>query len=253
MSKNDDQLRSEIESNEAYGEWGAWSVVAGLVLEIVLAAVNSLGYGNKNVENWGGVVADCLVALGVYAEIHFGRRASHAGLELRRRSDERVAEANASAAKANLETENLRRQVGPRHIERKMFLETLALCRDPPSNVEILYAADNMDAHTLMLQLRGALQEAKWPIFSVRSSLTEEILKRSIGFPMSIVVNTKTGTDSSDFLAWSAISFGKTPEGEPTTIAVLIGALMRVGVHVSSSQADPTLPEGQIRVIIGPR
>ena len=102
MNKSDDQLRSEIAANESSAEWGAWAVVFGLILEIVLATANSLGYGNKGVENWGAVVADSLIALGVYCEIHFGRRASHGNGELRRRSDERVAEANARAAEAQL-------------------------------------------------------------------------------------------------------------------------------------------------------
>jgi hypothetical protein len=101
MSKTDDQLRSEIEANETRGEWGAWAVVAGLVLEIILASAISLGIEKKEIENWGAVIADCLIALGVYCEIHFGRRASHGHAELRRRSELRIAEANVRAAEAN--------------------------------------------------------------------------------------------------------------------------------------------------------
>jgi hypothetical protein len=105
MSETDDQLKSEIQSSETRGEWGAWAVVAGLALEIVLATANSFEYRNHAVENWGAVVADCLIAIGVYVEIHFGRRASHASAELRRRSDERVAAANERAAEANKKAE----------------------------------------------------------------------------------------------------------------------------------------------------
>src|SRR4051812_14608501 len=39
-----------------------------------------------------------LIALGVYAEIHFGRKASTASAELRQRADLKVAEADARAA-----------------------------------------------------------------------------------------------------------------------------------------------------------
>jgi len=100
MSKTDDQLRSEIGASETRGEWGAWAVIVGLVLEVALATANSSGYGDKNVENWGAVLADSLVALGVYAEVHFGRRASHGLAELRLRSDEKVATANERAEEA---------------------------------------------------------------------------------------------------------------------------------------------------------
>ena len=97
----DDQIKSEIEDNESRAEWGAWAIVVGLVIEIVLAVGVSLGIDKKGLENWGAVVADCLIALGVYCEIHFGRKASTGNVELRRRSEERVAEANARAAAAN--------------------------------------------------------------------------------------------------------------------------------------------------------
>jgi hypothetical protein len=128
MSKTDDQLRSEIEANESRGEWGAWAVVAGLVIEIVLAAAKSLGYEHPGVENWGSVAADCLIALGVYSEIHFARRASRGNVELRRRSDERVAEANARAAEANKVAEEerharveLEAQLRPRSLTPEQF------------------------------------------------------------------------------------------------------------------------------------
>src|SRR5437868_5824766 len=108
MSKTDDQIKSEIEDNESRAEWGAWAVVAGLVIEIVLALSVSLGMDKKWLENWGTVFADCLIVLGVYCEIHFGRKASAGNVELRRRSEQKVAEANSRAAEAQLETERLR-------------------------------------------------------------------------------------------------------------------------------------------------
>jgi hypothetical protein len=108
MNKTDDQIKSEIEDNESRAEWGAWAIVAGLVIEIVLAVGISLEMDKKGLENWGAVVADCLIVLGVYCEIHFGRKASAGNVELRRRSEEKVAEANVRAAEANRAAEEER-------------------------------------------------------------------------------------------------------------------------------------------------
>ena len=110
MSKTDDQIKSEIEDNESRAEWGAWAVVAGLVIEIVLALSVSLGMDKKWLENWGTVFADCLIVLGVYCEIHFGRKASAGNVELRRRSEQKVAEANSRAAEAQLADRRNRRR-----------------------------------------------------------------------------------------------------------------------------------------------
>jgi hypothetical protein len=117
MKKSDDQLRSEIVVNESRAEWGAWAIVVGLVLEIGLAAGKSLGYEIKPVvDNWGAVIADCLIASGVYAEIHFGRKASHGNAELRRRSDERAAVLEKEAAEARERTAQIEKITEWRHI-----------------------------------------------------------------------------------------------------------------------------------------
>lgn len=102
MNKTDDKLRSEIDANETRGERGAWAVVVGLVLEIAIALAVSFNIDTKWFDNWGAVLADCLIAGGVYAEIHFGRRASHGNAELRRRSEEKVAAANTAVFGARL-------------------------------------------------------------------------------------------------------------------------------------------------------
>jgi len=108
MSKTDEQLRRVISASEFRSELGAWAIVIGLILEIGLA----LAFPEKKsfIENWGPVGATGLIALGVYAEIHFGRRTSAAHSELQRRSEERVAEANASAAKAQKEAAEARKR-----------------------------------------------------------------------------------------------------------------------------------------------
>src|SRR5436190_5055842 len=102
MSKTDDQLRSESAVNESRAEWSAGAVIFGLFLEVALATARSVELDVKPaLENWGTVVADALIAMGVFCELLFGRRASHGNAELRRRSEKMVAELTVRAAEAN--------------------------------------------------------------------------------------------------------------------------------------------------------
>jgi hypothetical protein len=97
--KTNAKLREEIFRNETRSEYGAWAVVVGLVIEVVLAV--AFRSDKSFIENWAPVLADCLIALGVYCEIHFGRRVKTAAEELQRLSDEKIAEAEARASEAN--------------------------------------------------------------------------------------------------------------------------------------------------------
>src|SRR3954452_9245660 len=92
------QLDLEISRNETFALWGGYSVVAGLVIELFLAlGVTLFGLDNKIVEHWTAFFATFLIASGVYAELHFGRKASEAHKDLRTISDLKVADATAEA------------------------------------------------------------------------------------------------------------------------------------------------------------
>lgn len=101
-------LESVVSTSETREEWGAWAIVVGLIFEVVVALAVTLGFENKFVEHWSAVFATSLIAGGVYAEIHFGRKASEAHKTLRQQSDEQTAQANIIAAKANERAEELR-------------------------------------------------------------------------------------------------------------------------------------------------
>lgn len=94
-------------SNERLAEWGAFGVLAGIALEVVLAWVFRT---DKSLwEEWGPMTADVLIAVGVFVEIYFGRRASE-------ESAERVSQANERAASAELAAETLRAQYAWRRL-----------------------------------------------------------------------------------------------------------------------------------------
>jgi hypothetical protein len=99
MNRDNDRLRGEIDRNESRAHWGAWAVVAGLVAEAVMAV--KFPAGQTVLENWAPVVADSLIAAGVYAEIHFSGKASRAHRELQSHTDAKLAIAIKEAAEAN--------------------------------------------------------------------------------------------------------------------------------------------------------
>jgi hypothetical protein len=145
MSKTNDQIRSEMSIDETRSEWGAWSVVAGLVLEIVLATAKSLGYEDPNVENWGGVLADCLIALGVYAEIHFGRKASQGNAELRRRADERSAKLEKEAADARGRVADIERLTAWRRVSDEQAEQIASAIGHMADEIDLLVEYERAD------------------------------------------------------------------------------------------------------------
>src|SRR2546425_932936 len=100
MNRTDQNLKDAIASNEKSALWFAGAVVFGLVLEVVFAAAFH-GPPETFLSHWGPVGADIIVALGVAGEVWFGRKSRIDSEELTRRSEERLAEANRSAAAAH--------------------------------------------------------------------------------------------------------------------------------------------------------
>jgi hypothetical protein len=116
MSKTDSQLEAGVIVDENRSKRCGWVVVAGLVLEVILTAVfpaHEAAEANRYlwfIETWGAVFADALVALGVYGEIFFAGRVRKSEDELRRRSNDRVAEAIERAAAFEKEAAELRKR-----------------------------------------------------------------------------------------------------------------------------------------------
>jgi hypothetical protein len=107
--KEDDDLRKAIDREEARAEWGAWAIIIGLMAEVILAIFYP--HGKDWIENWAPVFATALISAGVYAEIHFGRRASEHQKALQIATESRLALAIERAAEAD---ENLRNFLPPR-------------------------------------------------------------------------------------------------------------------------------------------
>jgi hypothetical protein len=114
----DDALRAASAVDERRGTASALGVFAGLLLEVGLAWTHPTY--DSVVGRWGSVIADALVALGVFGELLFSNRAQLRQHELDRRSREKV-------ASAQLELETLRASYAPRALTRKQCeaLQTL--------------------------------------------------------------------------------------------------------------------------------
>jgi hypothetical protein len=107
MKPSDQKLEEKAAQDAVIENWGARLVLAGLIVETAYAFwFREAKFSFFRA--WGPVVADAAVFFGVWIEVHFNGRASKIEGELRRRSEERVAEANASAAKAELQAAEAR-------------------------------------------------------------------------------------------------------------------------------------------------
>jgi len=146
-----------------------------LVFEIGIALAVTLGYENKLVEHWSTVFATALIAGGVYAEIHFGRKASGAHKELRSISETKVAEATANAARAHERAATLEKEAAEAR-ERAAQIELLTMPRrisleqrnkiadairgKTPSAIFIRYSMFDHEASVFALELNGVFLEA---------------------------------------------------------------------------------------------
>ena len=105
-------LKKLVDSFERRALWCGIMVVAGLVIEVALAFL--FPHGETRLEIWGPIGADTLVALGVFGEVLFARKAKTISEEVQRESDERVAASESRAAEA------LQRAEEERHARAKL-------------------------------------------------------------------------------------------------------------------------------------
>ena len=96
---NNGNPKIETSRNEFLEEFGGWLVVFGLIIEVILA----LAFHGKEpwYEQWPLVIANVIIVIGVWAEIHFGGNA-------RAEANAKTAEANARAEAAKLELAKLK-------------------------------------------------------------------------------------------------------------------------------------------------
>jgi hypothetical protein len=161
--KTNAELGEEISRNETRSEFGAWVIMVGLVIEVILAIAFR---SNKSfIENWAPVLADCLIPLGVYCEIHFGRRVKTAAEELQRLSDETIAEATAQAAEANARASEAQLALEKYKAPRRLTAETCSQITDklkPFAKTMFVMSAVGPEPIDLAIDTANALIAAGW-------------------------------------------------------------------------------------------
>jgi hypothetical protein len=179
---------------------------------------------------------------------------------MQRASDERIASANALAAKSNeaaaaatLRLEQLRAQVGPRQFNRIAFLDTLR--GEDVGSVDILYLRNDPECFDVAQQLWHLLEDAGWhvrppaPIFDGRH--VQPAAMNVDGEPSGLtVVATIQSRDEAmaDQLRFSGQAWVHTPF-TILTYAIEQG-IGKVATHINVPNNPPP---GTLRVVVAPR
>jgi hypothetical protein len=136
-------------------EWlvdiGGWLVIVGLALEVVLALVfhdNEPWY-----ERWSLVLANAIIAGGVWLEIHFG------GI-VRAEANAREAEANARAEEARLELEQLKAKMAWRRVTKEQHNILVSELKGKPIRVWLTFVGTDPESTVFRDDLNRALTEA---------------------------------------------------------------------------------------------
>jgi hypothetical protein len=162
----------------------------------------------------------------------------------------KIAASDARTKEAELKLERLRKQMGPRIIDRELFRD--AISQQSKSKVEILYLRDDSEAFTLALQIQNNLPAAGWSVGDPKPiRVNGDSDKPSVlvvgGWHNGVIVATHS-FDPND----QADSISFTNEPKKTSFAGLSNALLRtIGGVVGRS--DNSIPEGTLRVIVGPK
>lgn len=139
MGASDGDLERSVESCEHWEWLGGGLVVVGLIAAVGIAALHP-PY-DSFWDQWGSVVADSLVALGVVAEIKFGQMAGLRQSEVKRRSDEKIAELNVVAERERHARAKIEQQLAPRELTKEQCDKLQALA-NRLERVGIASAAD---------------------------------------------------------------------------------------------------------------
>jgi hypothetical protein len=177
-----------------------------------------------------------------------------------RESDERIASANAlaarsneSAEKARLELEQLRAQVGPRQFNRQAFLETLR--GETAGTVTVVYLRNDPECFDVAQQIWHLLEDAGWtvsppaPIFDGRH---EQPAPMNVGGqPSGVTVVASTNSQAEADAV--QLRFEHRPWVH-TPFTTLTYAIERGIGKVATDLNGPNRPRaGTLRVVVAPR
>jgi hypothetical protein len=208
-----------------------------------------------------------LAALLTWAVWHSGNRLQDA---IRADAEAKIADANAAAelarkeaavarentARTELELERLKRQVGPRQLNREAFLKALEGQAKAP--VQILYLRDDADSLEFAQEIDNLLRRAGWTVTArdpiptppaARSGQEIPVAMSVGGQPSGVTVVTNFVSEEESKARSDAI-MGRAWLKTPWTVLMEAFAQSMGAVRGSGNR---TCPEGMLRVIVAPR
>ena len=233
-----EELESDVKACERLVIFGGGVLLFGLGAEIALGFIHPPH--DSLFGRWGSVFATVIVFVGVGAEVWFSGMGSRRQGELVRRSNDEL-------AKAQTELVKLRKQVAPRVIDQKAFLEQLRKSNSKPSKVFILYASAEIapDAWVAAALLEFTIRAAGWPV-EARQEVTFgsphlQPVGMGRGFNPGIVIEF-CQTDATDI--------------DPFDTSKPYGALSKAlaeTIGSPSGRGDHELKPGELRIVVLPR
>ncbi|MGB7367420.1 MAG: hypothetical protein WA926_00585 [Methylovirgula sp.] len=247
LPESDERLRVEQSRNESLGQLCGAAVIVGLLIEVGVAI--AFRAQRSFIENWAPVGANALIALGVFGEILFDRRALKASATLQRISDEKVAKANEraavslkGAATARLE---LKKLSSPREFNFDNFWKIMGDPRAVRARAEILYVRDCPDCMILAGTIRLALLAVKWEI--LKFGPLEEPAGEQAHLPSAMAVKAYAHGVTVVGKALAFLPFENSPVGD---VHFGLSHAMRRGVIGAK---DESMPDDLVRVVVAPR
>jgi len=168
------QLEMAEESCELWGWTCAGILIAGLIVECFLA-----GFDPPHASfwgRWGGLLADCLVVIGVAGEIQFARMGSRRQGELTRRVKKQLGEANERAATAELTAENLKAQFAWRSISDEVGQKLVSALSAYNGAVTIEYVSNDPEAQYFALALKHVFSSAEWQVGMMSQTIPSRLV-----------------------------------------------------------------------------
>ncbi len=210
INASDDALEQSVSLCEKCAVYSGALVVVGLVAEIGIAWIHP-AY-NSILEQWGSVIANFLVGIGVSGEVLFSARANTCQGELIRRSNlkledahilsmladsraasarsvadtaqlevakanERAAEATERAANAELATERLKSQISWRRLSAAQIVAISEVLDGLPTHsLEVSFANNDPEANTFARDIGAAFSKNGWRVCFVARSSNQEVI-----------------------------------------------------------------------------
>lgn len=158
------------------------------------------------------------------------------------------------AATAELKLEQLRKDLGPRQLQRDLFIKEIA--GQPNAPVEIMYLQDDPECFDLAQQIWRALEDGKWPVEAPKPIpsliLSDGPTPLSVGGQPAGVTVVVQGITQDESQASENAMMGRGWVKTPWTVLThALGlSLGKVGGHAGGQNAPP---EGKLRVVVSPR